>query len=144
MSEMTLSDIAGKLKKIDICMMSTKGSQGEISNRPMSNNGDVDYDGDSWFFSYEDTRKIVDIGRDTGVTLSFTEPPSLLGKPGIFISIEGKAELIRDKALFEQHWTKDLDRWFPEGIETPEIVLIKVHAGRIEYWDGEYNGTVSV
>lgn len=38
MSEMTLPDIAGKLKKIDFCMMSTKGSQGEISNRPMSNN----------------------------------------------------------------------------------------------------------
>jgi len=144
MSEMTLPDIAGKLKKIDFCMMSTKGSQGEISNRPMSNNGDVEYDGDSWFFSYEDTRKIVDIGRDSGVTLSFTEPPSLLGKPGIFISIEGNAELIRDKALFEQHWTKDLDRWFPEGIETQGIVLIKVHAGRIEYWDGEENGTVSV
>jgi general stress protein 26 len=144
MSEMTLSDIAGKLKKIDFCMMSTKGSQGEISNRPMSNNGDVEYDGDSWFFSYEDTRKIVDIGRDSGVTLSFTEPPSLLGKPGIFISIEGNAELIRDKALFEQHWTKDLDRWFPEGIETQGIVLIKVHASRIEYWDGEENGTVSI
>lgn len=78
------------------------------------------------------------------MTLSFTEPPSLLGKPGIFISIEGNAELIRDKALFEQHWTKDLDRWFPEGIETQGIVLIKVRAGRIEYWDGEEKGTVSV
>jgi len=99
MSEMTLSDIASKLKKIDFCMMSTKGSQAEIANRPMSHNGDVEYDGDSWFFSYAHTRKIIDIGRDSGVTLSFTEPPSLLGKPGIFISIEGKAELIRDKTL---------------------------------------------
>ncbi|MBW6425529.1 pyridoxamine 5'-phosphate oxidase family protein [Rhizobium sp. XQZ8] len=144
MSDMTLPDIASKLKKIDFCMMSTKGSQGEISNRPMSNNGDVEYDGDSWFFSYEDTSKIADIRCDQGVTLSFTEPPSLLGKPGIFISVEGKADLIEDKALFEQHWSKDLDRWFPEGIETPGIVLIKVHAGRIEYWDGEDNGAITV
>ncbi|WP_337269943.1 pyridoxamine 5'-phosphate oxidase family protein [Oryzifoliimicrobium ureilyticus] len=144
MSEMSLSDIASKIKKIDFCMMSTKGSQGEISNRPMSNNGDVEYDGDSWFFSYEDTRKVADIERDPGVTLSFTEAPSLLGKPGIFISIEGKATLIRDKSLFEQHWTKDLDRWFPQGIDTPGIVLMKVHADRIAYWDGEDNGTVGV
>ena len=49
----------------------------------------------------------------TGVSLSLTESPSLLGKPGIFISTEGKAELFRDQALFGQHWIKDLDRWFP-------------------------------
>lgn len=144
MTEMTKSDIAAKLKKIDFCMMSTKGSQDEISNRPMSSNGDVEYDGDSWFFSYEDTRKVADIERDPGVTLSFTEPPGLLGKPGIFISIEGRAGLIKDKSEFDQHWMKELDRWFPDGIETPGLVLLKIHADRIHYWDGEENGTIAV
>jgi general stress protein 26 len=113
MAEMTLSDIAAKLKKIDFCMMSTKGAAEEISNRPMSNNGDVEYDGDSWFFSYDNTRKTADIARDPRVTLSFTEPPSLLGKPGIFISIEGKADVLQDKSQFERHWMKELNRWLP-------------------------------
>lgn len=125
------------------CMMSTLGGSG-ISNRPMSNNGDVDYDGDSWFFSYENTGKVTDIGRDPQVSLSFTEPPGLLGKPGIFISIEGKARLIRDKAQFERHWMSDLERWFPEGIDTPGLVLINVRGNRVQYWDGEENGVISV
>jgi general stress protein 26 len=144
MAEIMLTDIAAKLKKIDFCMMSTKRQDQEISSRPMSNNGDVEYDGDNWFFSYRDTRKVSDIQRDPGISLSFTEAPSMLGKPGMFISIEGKATLIEDKAQFGEHWTSELDRWFPEGVDTQGLTLIKVHADHIHYWDGEDNGTIRV
>lgn len=144
MSSMTLPEIARKLKKIDFCMMSTHGGSSVITNRPMSNNGDVDYDGDSWFFSFEDTRKVADIARDPQVTLAFTEPPSLLGKPGIFISIEGEARISKDKAQFEEHWVPDLDRWFTKGVDTPGLVLIQVRGKRVQYWDGEENGTLTL
>jgi general stress protein 26 len=78
------------------------------------------------------------------VSLTFTAAPSLLGKPGIFVAVEGRASLIADKAAFAAHWTSGLDRWFPEGIDTPGVILIKVHAERIEYWDGEDSGTLQV
>ena len=142
MATMTLSDIAKKLKKIDFCMLATKADTGAISHRPMSNNGDVEYDGDSWFFSHDDTNKVADIRRDPRVTLSFTEPPSLLGKPGIFFSIEGSATIIRDRKRLQEHWVDGLERWFTQGVDTPGLVLIKVHADRIQYWDGEENGIV--
>ncbi|MFW8587949.1 pyridoxamine 5'-phosphate oxidase family protein [Rhizobium beringeri] len=142
MASMTLEDLSSQLKKIDFCMLSTNAGSGRISARPMSNNGDVEYDGDSWFFSYEDSRKITEIeGIDT-VSLTFTAPPNLLGKPGIFIAVEGVASLVRDKAALEEHWIPDLERWFPEGVDTPGIVLIKVSASSIRYWDGEENGEV--
>lgn len=144
MTTMTMEELSKKLSKIDFCMFNTKGGSGRINSRPMSNNGDVEYDGDSWFFSYEDTRKISEIRRDTGVALTFTAPPSLLGKPGIFIAVDGEASVIRDKAQFEQHWVKDLDRWFPDGIDTPGLVLIKVSARVIEFWDGEDNGRLNL
>lgn len=140
----TLPDLAHKMKKIDFCMMLTKSEFGAIVSRPMSNNGDVDYDGDSFFFSYTDTRKVRELTADPTVSLTFTAPPSLLGKPGIFVAVEGRASLIADKAVFEAHWTSGLDRWFPDGIDTPGIILIKVHADRIEYWDGEDSGTLQV
>ncbi|MGR9193792.1 pyridoxamine 5'-phosphate oxidase family protein [Rhizobium leguminosarum] len=142
MASMTLEDLSSQLKKIDFCMLSTNAGSGRISARPMSNNGDVEYDGDSWFFSYEDSRKITEIeGVDT-VSLTFTAPPSLLGKPGIFIAVEGVASLVRDKAALEEHWIPDLERWFPDGVDTPGIVLIRVSASSIRYWDGEENGEV--
>lgn len=82
MASMTLEDLSSQLKKIDFCMLSTNAGSGRISARPMSNNGDVEYDGDSWFFSYEDSRKITEIeGIDT-VLLTFTAPPACSASRG--------------------------------------------------------------
>ena len=144
MTTMTLQDLSKKMQKIDFCMMSTLAATGPISTRPMSNNGDVDYDGDTWLFSYRDTRKVAEITADPRVTLTFSAPPSLLGKPGIFIALEGTAALIDDRDAFAAHWISDLDRWFPQGIDTPGLVLIRVRAAIAQYWDGEDNGRIPI
>ena len=144
MTEMSLKDLAKHIADIDFTMLSTRTEGGEIAARPMSNNGDVAFDGDSYFFSYEDTRTVDDIKRDPRVGLTLQGKPHLLGKPPLFISIEAHAELIRDKATFQQHWTPDLERWFKDGADTPGLLLIKAHAERITYWDGQEEGTVKV
>ena len=138
MADKTLHDLSKAMRDLDFCMLTT--GSGRLTSRPMSNNGDVEYDGDSWFYAYEDSAKIRDIEQDPAVGLTFTEGKSLLGKPGLFVAIEGRAELIRDKAQCEAHWTKSLDRWFPQGTDTPGMILIKVQAERIRYWDGEEEG----
>ncbi|MES2337005.1 MAG: pyridoxamine 5'-phosphate oxidase family protein [Pseudomonadota bacterium] len=138
----TLSDIAEIMRDVDFTMLSTKTADGGIAARPMSNNRDVDYDGDSWFFSMDDTLTVSDIGRDPNVGLTLHGNKGLLGKPPIFIAAEGKADIIRDKAIFEEHWVKDLDRWFKDGVDTPGLVLIRVKADRVHYWDGEDQGEV--
>jgi general stress protein 26 len=108
----------------------------------MSNNGDVDYDGDSYFFTTEDARMVADIEADPHVALNFAGAKGILGKPPTFITVEGRAELSRDKADFADHWQEKLERWFPDGIETPSMVMIKVRAHRIHYWDGLDSGEV--
>ncbi len=144
MADMTLADLSEKIRDIDFGMLSTITDNGAIAARPMSNNREVDYDGDSFFFAYDSARSISDIAREPRVGLTFTGAKGLLGKPPIFIDIEGKAELIRDKTQFADHWQKSLDRWFPEGTDTPGLILIKVHAERLHYWDGEDEREVPV
>ena len=141
---LSLSDISKKLKDIDFAMLSTFTSSGEIASRPMSNNGDVEYDGDNYFFAFEDTHTVKEIEANDHVGLTFVGSKSLLGKPPIFISIEARAELIRDKAAFETHWNKDIEAWAKDGIDTPGLTLIKTHASRIHYWDGEDQGELAV
>jgi phosphoribosyl 1,2-cyclic phosphodiesterase len=63
---------------------------------------------------------------------------------GIYVAVEGTAELIRDKAAFQQHWTSDLDNWFENGVNTPGIVLIMVKAKRATYWKGREEGEVEL
>ena len=140
----SLQDLAKRIADIDFTMLTTRTDGGALSARPMSNNGDVEFDGDCWFFSEESSRAIADIEQDPNVGLTLQGKGGLLGKPPVFIGIEGEAELIRDIGQLAEHWTKDLERWWPNGPETPGIVLIKVHAQRIHYWDGEDQGEVKV
>jgi len=140
----TLSDIAKAMKDIDFAMLNSKAEDGSIGARPMSNNGDVDYDGDSWFFTTEDTRMVADIRRDPQVGLSFQGKSGMLGMRPFFVAVEGRADIVRDKSTFEAHWTPDLERWFEQGVDTPGLVMIHVKAGRLHYWDGEDEGEVAV
>jgi general stress protein 26 len=136
----TLQQLAEKMKDIDFAMLATHTKGGAIGARPMSNNREVEYDGDSWFFSDDTTLMVKDIEADPLVSLSYQGKSGVLGLRPFFLAIEGHAELVRDKGQFEAHWTKDLERWWPDGIDTPGLLLIKVVGQRAHYWDGEDEG----
>ncbi|MGQ3314655.1 pyridoxamine 5'-phosphate oxidase family protein, partial [Reyranella sp.] len=66
------------------------------------------------------------------------------GDDMFMVAVQGKAEIMRDKAAFEDHWNPDLDDWFEDGVDTEGLVMIKVSAERVHYWDGEENGEVKL
>ncbi len=136
MAEMTLEQISEKMRDIDFAVLSTRTDNGALAGRPMSNNREVDYDGDSYFFTCDDTRTVADIQRDPNVGLAYQAKSGMLGLKPFFLTVEGRASLIKDKAEFARRWTKDLDAWFKQGIDTPGLTLIKVNARRLHYWDG--------
>lgn len=141
----TMSDISEAMRDIDFCTLSTIAANGAIASRPMSNNREVEYEGTSHFFTCADTRMVDDIARDSAVGLTYQGKAGLLGvvgKPGMFIHVEGEARVVRDKARFAEHWTNGLERWFAQGIDTPGLAMIEVAARRIHYWDGEDEGEV--
>lgn len=144
MSTMTLPELAKKMADIDYLMLSTLTDNGQLAARPMSNNEDVDYDGTSWYFTWADARMVDDIRRDPSVGLAYQGKAHLFGAPPLFIAVEGKAELITDQAAFKEHWDDSMDRWFKQGPATPGIILVKVQAERIHYWDGEDEGELTL
>lgn len=134
---MTLKQLSEKMKDIDFAMLATHTQGGAIGTRPMSNNREVDYDGDAWFFTEESALMVRDIAADPRVNLSYQGKSGLLGMRPFFLAVEGRADLIRDKAQFAAHWTKGLERWWPQGMDTSGLVLIRVAGERAHYWDGE-------
>ena len=144
MSNLSLKDLSKKMAKLDFAMMTTRSPDGVLTSRPMSNNGDVEYAGDSYFFAYQASRKITELRADPHVSLTYTGAVGMLGGPPLFVAVEGAAVLIEDKQAFADHWTKDLDRYFPEGIDTPGVIMIRVHAASIRYWDGADEGEITV
>ena len=67
------------------------------------------------------------------VELAFIDTPN-----GTWVNVEGQAVIVRDDVERKrQLWLKDLERWFQDGPEDPEVVLIKVSARHIDAWAGE-------
>lgn len=144
MADKQISDLAKKMKDIDFAILSTRTEGGAIAGRPMSNNREVDFDGDSYFFALDSTRTVQDIRRDPHVGLSYQAKSGLLGLRPFFLTLEGRADLIQDKARFAERWNRDLDSWFEQGMDTPGLTLIKVSAQRLHYWDGYDDGEIAL
>ena len=142
MAQLTLKDISDAMKDIDICMMTTKTTSGVLDSRPMSNNREVEYDGDSYFFTYGNNPVAKEIEKDAATNLAFIHR-RLVGKD-LYISVIGNGNIIRDRAAMEKHWVKDLEIWFEKGLDTPDLAMIHVKASRIKYWNGHEEGEVSL
>ena len=41
-------------------------------------------------------------------------------------------------------WTANLDRWFPRGLEDPDLALLEVRIDKAEYWDEPRNENVKI
>ena len=142
MTKLTIEDISATMREIDICMLTTKTASGDLESRPMTNNSQVDYDGDSYFFAYDDCTAAREIETDPRVDLSYIHAP-LIGK-STYISVTGEAELIRDREQMKKHWVKELNVWFKQGLDTPGLVMIKVQASRLKYWHNYEEGEIQI
>ena len=139
MADRSLSDIAQRLKKIDVAMFVTKtGSEGKIAARPMSNNGDVDEsDGRTFHFTTDDGRIDDDLKNSSqcGATYSSGD---------FWAAIQGQGKLIRDRETHEKHWVPDLEKWFAEGLDTEGLILIELQPDRIAWWEGRDEGELKL
>jgi general stress protein 26 len=118
------------VKDIDFCMLTTVDENGDLHSRPMSSNGEIDPDGDIWFFTGVSSHKVDEIAKLPKVNVSFADPENQR-----YISISGQAQLVRDRNKIEELWKPEFKMWFPEGKDDPEIALLKIHLEKAEYWD---------
>ena len=48
----------------------------------------------------------------------------------------GAAQLVRDRARIKELWNPFYTAWFPEGIDDPDVALLRVEVDSAEYWEG--------
>ena len=118
------------VKDIDFCMLTTVDEAGDLHSRPMSSNGDIDADGDIWFFTNASSHKVSEIAKLPKVNVSFADPDNQR-----YVSVSGTAQLVRDRAKIDELWRPEFKIWFPEGKDDPEVALLRVSLEKAEYWD---------
>ena len=117
------------IKDIRIAMLTTMDEQGVLHSRPMATQ-QVEFDGDVWFFTSQETGKVGDITEYRQVNLAYVSTSDER-----YVSVMGNAEIINDVFKMKALWKPVMKAWFPEGLDDPNLRLIRVSAEKAEYWE---------
>jgi general stress protein 26 len=125
------------IKEIDFAMLTTING-GQLRSRPMSTQ-EVEFDGDLWFFTSDQTHKVDEIEADNRVNVAYSKP-----EDNHYVSISGRASIVKDREKIEELWNPILKAWFPEGLDDPTLCLLKVSIEEAEYWDSPNSKLVQI
>lgn len=126
------------IKGINIAMMTTVEDDGSLRSRPMATQ-QVEFDGDLWFFAREHSAKVDEVNREQHVNISYANPDDQR-----YVSVSGTATLVRDQQKAKQLWNPLHKAWFPDGLDDPELALLKVSVDKAEYWDSPSSTVVQL
>ena len=116
------------IKSVEVAMLVTQDGE-HLRSRPMAMS-QREFDGTLWFFTRASSHKVTEVETEQQVNLAFAHP----GKQD-YVSVSGRARLVRDHSAVADHWSEAVRVWFPKGKEDPEIALLKVEVDSAEYWD---------
>jgi len=122
----SISKVTGIINDSHIGMFTTINEEGALVSRPLAVQ-DVQDDGDMWFFTSANTSQVAHIKANPAVNVSF-------GQRTEWVSVAGTAEVVTDRQLIRDMWNQVVEAWFPDGPDTPEVVLLHVDSDSAEYW----------
>jgi general stress protein 26 len=61
-----------------------------------------------------------------------------------YLSVFVKASIILDKNKAKKLWTPLLKAWFTDGVDDPQLALIKIEPTHSYYWDTKSNKMIAM
>ena len=133
----SIEKLNGLIKDVKIAMLTTMDG-GVLRSRPMQTQ-EAEFNGDLWFFTGTDTHKTEEIEKDNRVNVAYASPSD-----NTYVSVSGRCEISKDRAKIEELWNPILKAWFPEGLDDPNLCLLKVSVEQAEYWDATSSTIIQI
>jgi general stress protein 26 len=118
--------LAVRIRKMANTMLTGLDETNSLKSRPMTPL-EIDSAGAIWFFA--DLRSTT-VKRLAVLHLGFSDPAT-----AAYVSISGHGELDVNRDHIEALWNPASIRWFPDGVSSPNLALLKFVPERAEYWD---------
>jgi protease I len=126
------------LKDLGVAMLTTVDADGTLHSRPMVTQlGKADCT--LWSFTAVDSGKSHEVAAESAVNLSYADP-----KSSRYVSVSGRAQVVRDRKKMEELWSPLVKAWFPKGLDDPDLGLLRVQIQGAEYWDAPAGKTVAL
>jgi general stress protein 26 len=126
-----LTKLRQLLKELPIAFMVTVDGP-EIIARPIGVVGDHGaFDGSVWFITDRRSRKVAAIERGAITALLFQND-----REGTYLHLSGRATVVEDPQKLKELYTPVQRTWFPDGVDDPDITLLRFDATDAAFWDG--------
>jgi general stress protein 26 len=114
------------IEGVEYCFLITASESGEINARlmqPFKPEEDLTI----WFGASPRSRKVREIAANDRVTVAYEH-----AEEGAYVTLVGRAELESGMTLRQKYWRRRWVRYWPEGPECEDYVLIKFVPERVE------------
>lgn len=119
-------------------MLCTNLGSKPFSSCPMAVQ-EVDDEGNLWFFSGKDSDHNADIAHDPAAQVLLSDTGS-----SDYLSLFGTAAIVEDRKKAEELWSSFVKVWFPEGIDDPNLSLVRFSPREGFYWDTKHGKMVAI
>ena len=124
------------IEKVGVCMLTTQFAGG-LRARPIETRPDRDADL-IFFVTDVHSAKEDEIEEIPDVGLVIFDP-----KDKAYLSITGRARVMRDAAKMKAVWRKTDELWWPGGPTDPNVCLMRIEPLTAELWDGPASTAVA-
>ena len=131
----TVEKVQRIAKEVRTCMFVTLRDD-KIQSRPMATAA-VDDDGTVWFFTDKNSDKVEELRGDEPVHLAYSDPDD-----NVYLTLSGRARVSTDRAKMEELMNPMVKSWYPEGVDSPRICLLKFTPQDGELWESTESSVV--
>ena len=122
-----LTKLGELIEDMSVAMLTTfNDAEGMLMSRPMSPQ-EVCEQGAIWFLTDPSSNKVKHL---QVMNLGFSNESD-----STYVSISGHGEIVDDRARIESLWTVFAKPWFPDGVDSSNLALLKFVPHSAEYWD---------
>ena len=122
-----LTRLGELIKDMSVAMLTTfNDAEGALMSRPMSPQ-EMCEQGAIWFLTDPSSSKVKHL---QVMNLSFSNESD-----STYVSISGHGEIVNDRSRIESLWTVFAKPWFPDGVHSSNLALLKFVPHLAEFWD---------
>lgn len=121
------------IKDIKFGMLTHRHANGVMHSIPLTTQNKADDQGDALYFFISRKGELAkSMAHDGNVNVSYAD----LGKDN-YVSVSGHGSIIEDQTKKDYLFNAIAKAWFPGGATDPDLALLKVEIGHVEYWDSK-------
>jgi general stress protein 26 len=112
-----------------IVMLASVAPSGELHSRPLTL-AEIDDDGMLVFLVDSAASWVLGLAPNELVNASIVNKSD-----ATWVSVSGTATIDADRASIHRLWSKPAEAFFPDGVDSPNIQVLRLRPSSAEYWD---------